>query len=374
MPPRACRPSGRCGCWPRTPAQADLRLAGRRLARLDRYSSRRRPAVLTTGTFEVAPVDDPCELPPTGGYRGLENQLYRVEIHDPGQPGGTATFKWSRENASVGSRVASMVSAGELELATLGRDDVLSLQDRRLGRDHRRRARVLAGARRDAQGHGDRGDAPHPVHAGAARRRCCRQLSRTAPSPTRATCGCAAGTRSGASSAPMPAARRSRCRTSMRRLDRRHRRAGRGHDAAAGERRHGLASPRPAPRASAPATTGCSPRAPPTRRSSCSTARRRAASTTTTRASASGTSARARSPTAATPGRRPARATTAAAPPASPPRVARQRPVHDPGRGEPGERRPAAPSASDRDSTRCASRCGSTASAPSASAGRARPR
>ena len=84
--------------------------------------------VLTTGTFEVAPVDDPCELPPTGGYRGLENQLYRVEIHDPGQPGAGATFKWSRENASVGSRVASVISAGELELETLGRDDVLSFK------------------------------------------------------------------------------------------------------------------------------------------------------------------------------------------------------------------------------------------------------
>src|SRR5262249_13282111 len=48
--------------------------------------------VLTTGTFDVAATDDPCELPPTGGFRGLENQLYRVEIHDPGQPGGTATF------------------------------------------------------------------------------------------------------------------------------------------------------------------------------------------------------------------------------------------------------------------------------------------
>jgi putative cofactor-binding repeat protein len=84
--------------------------------------------VLTTGTFEVAPVDDPCELPPTGGYRGLENQLYRVEIQDPGQPGSGATFKWSRENASVGSRVASMISGGELELATLGRDDVLSFK------------------------------------------------------------------------------------------------------------------------------------------------------------------------------------------------------------------------------------------------------
>ncbi|HEY4266367.1 MAG TPA: DUF6519 domain-containing protein [Micropepsaceae bacterium] len=80
---------------------------------------------LTTGTFDVAVVDDPCELPPTGGYRGLENQLYRVEIHDPGQPGGSATIKWSRENLSVGSDVASMISATELELQTLGRDDVL---------------------------------------------------------------------------------------------------------------------------------------------------------------------------------------------------------------------------------------------------------
>jgi hypothetical protein len=79
--------------------------------------------VLSTGTFDVAPVDDPCELPPTGGYRGLENQLYQVEIHDAGQPGAGATFKWSRD--VVGSPVASMVSSGELELATLGRDDVL---------------------------------------------------------------------------------------------------------------------------------------------------------------------------------------------------------------------------------------------------------
>ena len=80
---------------------------------------------LTTGTFDVPPEDDPCELPPTGGYRGLENQTYRVEIHDPGQPGGKATFKWSRENASVGSRVASVISSTELELQTLGRDEVL---------------------------------------------------------------------------------------------------------------------------------------------------------------------------------------------------------------------------------------------------------
>jgi len=83
--------------------------------------------VLSTGTFEVPPADDPCELPPSGGYRGLENQLYRVEIHDPGQPGGAATFKWSRENASVGSRVARLVSGTALELDSLGRDEVLRI-------------------------------------------------------------------------------------------------------------------------------------------------------------------------------------------------------------------------------------------------------
>jgi hypothetical protein len=81
--------------------------------------------VLSTGTYDVAATGDPCELPPTGGYRGLENQLYRVEIHNAGQPGAGATFKWSRENGSVGSRVNSVVSATELELETLGRDDVL---------------------------------------------------------------------------------------------------------------------------------------------------------------------------------------------------------------------------------------------------------
>src|SRR5215218_4715924 len=80
--------------------------------------------VLSTGTFEVAPVDDPCELPSTGGFRGLENQLYRVDIQDPGQP-GVATFKWSRDNASVVSAVASVNASTELELASLGRDEVL---------------------------------------------------------------------------------------------------------------------------------------------------------------------------------------------------------------------------------------------------------
>jgi Family of unknown function (DUF6519) len=82
---------------------------------------------LSVGTYDVPPAADPCDLPPSGGYRGPENQTYRVQIHDAGQAGGSASFVWSRENASVGSRVAQMVSATELELQTLGRDDVLRL-------------------------------------------------------------------------------------------------------------------------------------------------------------------------------------------------------------------------------------------------------
>ena len=47
---------------------------------------------------------DPCLTAPDARYRGAENQLYRVEIHNGGAP-GAATFKWSRNNASVATRV-----------------------------------------------------------------------------------------------------------------------------------------------------------------------------------------------------------------------------------------------------------------------------
>ncbi len=43
---------------------------------------------------------DPCIAAAQAGYRGLENQLYRVEIHEGGAA-TKATFKWSRENGSV---------------------------------------------------------------------------------------------------------------------------------------------------------------------------------------------------------------------------------------------------------------------------------
>lgn len=81
---------------------------------------------LTTHTIDVDPGDDPCELPPSSGYRGQENQTYRVEIHTGGAP-GTATLKWSRDNGSVAMPVVEMVSSTILRLASVGRDDVLRI-------------------------------------------------------------------------------------------------------------------------------------------------------------------------------------------------------------------------------------------------------
>ena len=47
------------------------------------------------------PTLEASTLPDQAGYRGLENQLYRVEIHDAGNDARHATFKWSRNNGSV---------------------------------------------------------------------------------------------------------------------------------------------------------------------------------------------------------------------------------------------------------------------------------
>ncbi|HEU4451816.1 MAG TPA: DUF6519 domain-containing protein, partial [Longimicrobium sp.] len=66
----------------------------------------------------------PCIVPQGAGYRRLENQLYRVEIHAGG--GAGATYKWSRDNGHVVSRVKTVIpSTSEIEVEPQGRDDVL---------------------------------------------------------------------------------------------------------------------------------------------------------------------------------------------------------------------------------------------------------
>ncbi|TIC88301.1 hypothetical protein E8D34_05005 [Nocardioides sp. GY 10113] len=66
--------------------------------------------------------DDPCLAAPDSGYRGVENQLYRVEITDVDGE-GAARFLWSRENGSV---TASWLATDGDRLVVAGmRDRVL---------------------------------------------------------------------------------------------------------------------------------------------------------------------------------------------------------------------------------------------------------
>jgi Family of unknown function (DUF6519) len=93
---------------------------------------------LTTGVVPSSP-SGPCCLAPNTGFTGIENQLYRVEIHQGGVastapagtassqlPAGTATFKWSRNNASVATAVTGISQgATVLSVQSTGKDDVL---------------------------------------------------------------------------------------------------------------------------------------------------------------------------------------------------------------------------------------------------------
>ena len=61
---------------------------------------RRRPTLAARAHSGGEPEPGPETAPAPWGYRGVENQLYRVEIHRGGDA-GEATFKWSRDNGSV---------------------------------------------------------------------------------------------------------------------------------------------------------------------------------------------------------------------------------------------------------------------------------
>ncbi|MBX3238400.1 MAG: hypothetical protein KIT80_06405 [Chitinophagaceae bacterium] len=72
---------------------------------------------------EVTP-DDPCSLKPATGFRGLENQLYRVEIQK-GSSLADATFKWSRDNATL-ETVIEKIDGNTLTVSGIGKDDIMS--------------------------------------------------------------------------------------------------------------------------------------------------------------------------------------------------------------------------------------------------------
>jgi hypothetical protein len=70
-----------------------------------------------------AVATDPCIVAPGAGYRRLENQLYRVEVHKSGTL-GNATFKWSRDNGSILTTWESK-AGNDLTVGSIGRDKPL---------------------------------------------------------------------------------------------------------------------------------------------------------------------------------------------------------------------------------------------------------
>ena len=109
---------------------------------------------LKAKAMDVTDTDasNPCVVSPQSRYRGLENQLYRIEIHR----GGVATdklpptFVWSRENGSVvfsvehvSDRSAKLVDGWRDVRFGLAIGDVVEIA----GNGHRRRREDPRGAR-----------------------------------------------------------------------------------------------------------------------------------------------------------------------------------------------------------------------------------
>jgi hypothetical protein len=92
--------------------------------------SRRHPLLAAQAEPDVE-TEEATIVPATAGYLGVENQLYRVEVHHGGRVGASRpTFKWSRDNGSAEFRLVD-VPGGEqssgsevtVTVASLGRDD-----------------------------------------------------------------------------------------------------------------------------------------------------------------------------------------------------------------------------------------------------------
>jgi hypothetical protein len=83
-------------------------------------------AMLTARIQPIPGGPDECTVRPEARYRGTENQLYRIEIHNEGAA-DAATFKWSCNN---GSEVFPIIQkeGDTVTLQSLGRDERTSLK------------------------------------------------------------------------------------------------------------------------------------------------------------------------------------------------------------------------------------------------------
>ncbi len=79
----------------------------------------------------VTETTDPCTVAPDARYRGSDNRLFRVEIHDPGDPDnpdkGEPTFKWSPDNGATEFPVRD-IEGKTVQLDAFGRDGRTAIQ------------------------------------------------------------------------------------------------------------------------------------------------------------------------------------------------------------------------------------------------------
>jgi hypothetical protein len=81
------------------------------------HAQMQRRGLMRADIEQQSPSDDPCANSPESGYRGLENQLYRVEIHK----GGTA---WNGSRPRPGDRQADLTPAASGQRASVDANQV----------------------------------------------------------------------------------------------------------------------------------------------------------------------------------------------------------------------------------------------------------
>ncbi len=95
----------------------------------------RKPPQLAARVDHDVQTEEASIVPATSGYLGVENQLYRVQIHVGGPADTPPTIKWSRDNGSVEFRIESFAETGKAGSGRKTTDPVVNVKVASLGRD-----------------------------------------------------------------------------------------------------------------------------------------------------------------------------------------------------------------------------------------------
>jgi hypothetical protein len=110
-------------------------------ANFEEYNARGRTLPLLTAGVGDNEGEEMSIMPATSGYLGVENQLYRLEVHVGGTvAAGNPTFKWSRDNGCAEFRVVAIETEetdGKRAGGKNAPDPVVHVTVASLGRDGR---------------------------------------------------------------------------------------------------------------------------------------------------------------------------------------------------------------------------------------------